>query len=265
MESYLQNAKVYKRWVNEGRGQGFGCHYQPWLQVHNVPSRGRSHRAFSEKSGRVIHCFSDLEFHAFLLLEWSHAVTDIREQFPLNPDATMRIAEDLGIKHPKMNGELIVMTTDFVATHGDSSHLLAIQVKPSNELNKPRVKEKLAIEQRYWQQLGVGFEVITEATLHSVKVQNIRWILSTRLTDYSDAELCNIGVFWRSRLKDSLPQNLVDFASEIDEQRGAEAGLGLAELRVLFKSRIAKFDINLPYFRLCTNDIEFLNKTSRLH
>jgi len=35
----------------EGRGQGHGKDYIPWLTVQEVPSSGRSHRIYSHKTG----------------------------------------------------------------------------------------------------------------------------------------------------------------------------------------------------------------------
>lgn len=44
--------------VREGRGQGSGSQYRPWLTVHDLSSRGRCHRAWCDKVGR------QLELHA---------------------------------------------------------------------------------------------------------------------------------------------------------------------------------------------------------
>lgn len=94
MGRYDQNAKVYAKWVKEGRGQGQKENYKPWLYVYNVPSRGRSHRIWSYTSNRVVHCLSDLELSVFLLLEWSFVVDDIREQFPLDLQTTLSTARE---------------------------------------------------------------------------------------------------------------------------------------------------------------------------
>jgi hypothetical protein len=41
-------ARLYK----EGRGQGRGAEYLPWITVYSVASKGRSHRVFGRKTGR---------------------------------------------------------------------------------------------------------------------------------------------------------------------------------------------------------------------
>ncbi|MDU7808318.1 MAG: heteromeric transposase endonuclease subunit TnsA, partial [Serratia marcescens] len=70
------------RRIKDGRGQGLGKEYRPWLYVQDVPSDGRSHRVYSHKTGRIHHLLSDLELAAFLVFEWTPNITDIREQFP---------------------------------------------------------------------------------------------------------------------------------------------------------------------------------------
>ena len=43
------------RRIKDGRGQGFGKQYRPWLYVQDVPSEGRSHRIYSHKTGVTVH------------------------------------------------------------------------------------------------------------------------------------------------------------------------------------------------------------------
>ena len=47
-------AKIWQ-WVREGRGQGAGANYKPWLRVSDVPSKGFSHRIWGELTHRVHH------------------------------------------------------------------------------------------------------------------------------------------------------------------------------------------------------------------
>lgn len=49
------------QFIKEGRGQGEGSNYIPWLKVGDFSSLGRSHRIRDTKSGRIHHFFSDLE------------------------------------------------------------------------------------------------------------------------------------------------------------------------------------------------------------
>jgi len=113
-KNYFLSEKLIKQRIKDGRGQGYGEKYQPWLRVQDVPSDGRSHRIFSHKTKRIHHLLSDLELATFLLFDWSESVLDIREQFPLIRDDTRIIAQREGIKHPSAQGVDLVMTTDFL-------------------------------------------------------------------------------------------------------------------------------------------------------
>lgn len=105
--------------IKAGRGQGRGREYKPWLDVHDVPSLGKSTRVRGWTTGRVHHLLSLGEERYFYLLDWSEIVVDIREQYPLLPlDETLAIARRLGFVHPRhpRTKEPIVMTTDFLLT-----------------------------------------------------------------------------------------------------------------------------------------------------
>jgi hypothetical protein len=61
-------AQTIERRLAEGRGQGRGALYRPWLMVQDVPSRGLASRVSSPLNGRVYHLLSQLEtdwFYAF--------------------------------------------------------------------------------------------------------------------------------------------------------------------------------------------------------
>lgn len=127
-----------KKWIKEGRGKGSGRDYRPWLTVRDLPSQGRSHRVMGHLTQRTHHFLSDLELATFFLLEWNSTVSDIREQFPLHVEDTLRLAEEANIRHPEIGGYTQVMSTDFVVDFSASSgaRRMAIQVKSSRELNQ---------------------------------------------------------------------------------------------------------------------------------
>ncbi|VTX67395.1 Transposon Tn7 transposition protein TnsA [Acinetobacter junii] len=102
-----------QKWIKEGRGQGFGNSYKPWLTIRDVSSEGRSHRVFGHKSQRTHHLLSDLELSTFLLLEWHSTTIDIREQYPLDLEQTLEIAKTIRIPHPRFGKHYQIMTSDF--------------------------------------------------------------------------------------------------------------------------------------------------------
>ncbi|OAH57955.1 transposase [Domibacillus aminovorans] len=127
------------RYYAEGRGKGELASYKPWLTIQNVPSSGRVHRFKGWKTNRIYHFLSDLERDYCYLLDWSEDVIDIREQFPLDQEKTIQIAEDKQINHSvdPTTRTPIVMTTDFLMTVRRDNEIkyLARTVKPSGELN----------------------------------------------------------------------------------------------------------------------------------
>ena len=78
----LTQAQIDRR-IREGRGQGLGPDYKPFIYTRDVSSLGRSHRLPGSKTRRLHHLLSDLELAVFLTLDRSRNVTDIREQFPM--------------------------------------------------------------------------------------------------------------------------------------------------------------------------------------
>ncbi|WP_000202886.1 TnsA endonuclease N-terminal domain-containing protein, partial [Vibrio sp. RC586] len=151
------------KWVKQGRGQGSGKDYQPWLTVRDLPSAGRSHRIWGFQTQRTHHLLSDLELAAFFLFDWNPSVTDIREQYPLRLEDTIELAVQARIHHPEVRGQIQVMSTDFlVDTNKPELPRMAIQVKTSSDLSNPRTIEKLELERRYWALKEVPWYLLTE-------------------------------------------------------------------------------------------------------
>ena len=158
---------LYNKLIKEGRGQGVGKDYKPWLFIQDVPSSGRATRLKGIKTGRQHEFLSDMESDYFYILEYSDSVVDIREQFPLlSQEETLLIANEAGINHPKspQTGKHIIMTTDFLITkkgiNGENVEL-ARTIKPKEDLLDRRVLEKFEIEKRYWQKRGIEWGIVT--------------------------------------------------------------------------------------------------------
>ncbi len=125
-----------KRRLKEGRGNGRGMDYKPWLRVQDVPSQGLASRVPGITTGREHHLLSNLEYDCFLVLDWEESIVDIREQYPLLPlEETLALAEEIGIRHPTYPGsdDPVVCTTDFLITIRRRNRVVdeAIAVKPS--------------------------------------------------------------------------------------------------------------------------------------
>ena len=183
------------RFQKEGYGQGEGSSYRPWIRVQDVPSIGRSRKTPGIKSGRLHHFLSDLEYHYFLILEFSDQVLDIREQYPLFATTRARdIAADMGIQYPRFFGTQLpfVLTSDFVVTLGtsDGKRRLAIRTcKYEVEVADPNrgigTIEKLDLERAIWaDQSFTDWKIVTEKLASSTLSDNLEWLHKAALTRF---------------------------------------------------------------------------------
>ena len=166
----------YIRYLKEGRGQGTGADYRPWICIHDFPSRGVSARVPGRTTGRIHHLLSRNEEYYFYILDADPDVLDIREQFPLRLTETMEISRRLNIRHPWKGSFPFVVTTDFLVTRTDGLH--ARTVKCSDELEKPRVIEKFTIEHAYWKAHGIDWKIVTEKQISRDRALNCQWLYS---------------------------------------------------------------------------------------
>lgn len=229
------NQNVYTKYVNEGRGQGDGKDYKPWIRVQDFASRGTVSRIYSAKTSRVHHLLSNNERYYFYLLEWSELVVDIREQFPLaDIQMAIEIAAKANIRYPTDNvsGFPHVMTCDFMVT--TQNGLVARTVKQAEELGKPRVMEKLEIERRYWNELGIDWKLVTEKDIPIQKAKAIEWLRSaSSSTALWDNELLDAA---KERFNET-GRPVATVAGEIDRDFSLSTGTGLLLFRYLALTR----------------------------
>lgn len=227
--------KKIEEFIRNGRGQGEGANYQPWLTIHDVPSRGRSHRIQNPYTGRTHHFFSDLEARYFYILLWSERVVDIREQFPLFPVSdTEQIARSLNVKHPQYSDSKVscVMTTDFLITvrDGNQTHFEARSLKYESDLEKRRTLEKQAIEERYWAQRGIQWKVVTEKAIDVIKANNIKKVMQYyhHSLDLGQDDMSIFATSLKRTLLDHEGWELSKIAQKLDIQLGLLDGSSIA-------------------------------------
>ncbi|MDJ0691610.1 MAG: TnsA endonuclease N-terminal domain-containing protein [Xenococcaceae cyanobacterium MO_188.B32] len=237
----------FERYVKEGRGKGSGKHYKPWITIQDFPSKGRVSRSPGWKSDRVHHFMSDWELRFFYLLEWSDAVKDIKEQYPLlDLDLAFSIADEMGIKYPKdrKSDTPYVLTTDFMLTvkQGTKPIQIARTVKLAKELEKKRVLELLQLEQRYWDRQNIDWAVVTEQEISKIFADNIKWIHSAYKWELA-AENNNENCYYLSNiLKERLTTKktkINTITTALDKEIGIRSGTSLS----LFKHLIARKEI----------------------
>lgn len=254
---YWNSEAKNARWIKQGRGQGKGADYRPWLTIRDVPSEGRSHRVFGHLTQRTHHLLSDLELATFLLIQWRTTVTDIREQFPLDRATTQELSKRLGIEHPNQKGVDQYMSSDFVVD-SDEKELprFAIQVKPNKALDSPRVIEKLQIERSYWQEKGVPFYLVTENQIPQTVFENINLLysLASGCEDDQDELLIQFE-FFQQKLPLHTNLRLKDLCIQLDASYFHEQGESLYQIKRLLSLRHFHFDITKPFTELRCSDL----------
>jgi hypothetical protein len=247
----IDSQKVEKL-LKDGRGDGRGPDYQPWLRIQDVPSQGLASRIKGWKTGREHHLMSNLETSYLLVLDWSLLVTDIREQFPLLPlQETQEIAEQCGFTHPTdpQTRQPIVMTTDFLVTLKLNEREIeqARAVKPAAELQSQRTLEKLEIERRYWERRDVDWGIVTEQEIPKVLVENVKWLRSCYyvedLAPLNLVDITRIATVLASQIVQSkIP--LTKITNACDDQLGLTLGTNLSVVRYLIANRRWHVDMN---------------------
>lgn len=242
-----------ERWLKEGRGQGEGKNYKPWLNIQDVASIGYSTRDLGWKTGRIHHFLSDLELNYMYTLDWSPYVVDIREQFPLLPlERTIEIADELGIEHPREDGKkgpYKVITTDFLIVvktkNGLEKYIRTI--KPVNNLTV-RELEKFDIERKYFQDMGItNWKIVTDKDIPKNFGKNIEWLYDCKtLMNRPNLDIQLINTLTPTLYKALKNENigLSKLALKYDEIFGLDQGSCLFIIKYLLANKIWLTDMN---------------------
>jgi hypothetical protein len=233
---------------------GEGKDYIPWIKVQDFSSKGRSHRIAGWKTKRVHHLFSDQEKRMFFLLEWSDIVMDIREQYPLSDlNLTLDIATRMNVKYPinSKNQTPYILTTDFMITcviNGELCHK-ARTIRSTKELENKRTLEKLEIERRYYQHLGIDWAVVTEKGIPKILADNVELIHESYdfidfISDKNSSELKQLCEIIKHNLHNKKHQTVAELTNELDEQMSLEVGTSFS----IFKHLVAQKEITLDMF-----------------
>lgn len=256
----LNKTEINKR-IKEGRGLGSKSDYKPWIYVHEVPSAGRAQRAYSHLTNRVHHVLSDIEFGVLLLLDHNPIVTDIREQFPLNLQDTLKIAKAHKLWHPTLNKTPQVMSSDYlVNTTSTSMPLFALQVKSAEDLNDPRTIEKLEIERRYWKSKEIPWFIITEKEIKKEMKSNIEWLYGVKgFFDDIDVESLSAEVVLMKSYFESNPnRKIIDILKEYDAAYQLKLGESLYIFRQLCAARLIEFNIEKRIHLMTAKEVHFM-------
>lgn len=244
-----------ERFLKEGRGQGVGKDYKPWLTVQDFPSMGRATRIFGWKTQRVHHFFTDSQTRYFYLLEWEDSIIDIREHFPLL-DIDIKITDrsdlEFNLFKDGQTQEPYVLSTTFLVTTKDTKGRLtqyARSIKAASELEKNITLQGLEIERRYWKAKGIDWGIVTSKDIPLQKAKNIEWIhpaFSIQIDmDFRDDELQELEHIFILNLK-NYKGSMRRFTAIFDREYNLEVGTGLLIFKYLLASKKIILDMNLP-------------------
>ncbi len=251
------NEDKLKKWIQEGRGQGVGKDYKPWLTVTDFSSRGRCSRVKGIKTGRIHHFMADIGTYYFYLLEFDEAnkIMDIREFYPLlDFDEVVHDKQDISknLFVDKKTGCPYVLTTTFLVTvrlkNGKTSYA-ARSVKSSKILERKTTLEKLEMERRYWQIKGVDWALVTDKDINRDKAKNIEWALSSIHmlpdTGFTENDIIELGSALQFRL-DNSTKSIRSVIADFDNDYALDTGSGLFLFRYLIAIKAVKVDMEAP-------------------
>ena len=189
-------------------GTGTGANYKSYIQVGEFGSRGISSCIVDYKVHRTVHLLSQVEVMAWYLLRWDDDNLDIREQYPLPKEDTLKIADNYGLPHPYSCNGPRTMTTDLLITRKEG--LFAVSVKATSSGLSDSNITNLFIEQQYWLSQGVPWKLITKDQMNDKLYRNIRNVVAHYNDTYFPDEI--------SFLKFLIARKLieVDMEKEID-------------------------------------------------
>jgi len=167
--------KQVMSWISQGRGQGRGEEYVPWIRITRGYSSPVSHQVFAQLSihKRSHHFLSKLEHHTALQLAYLGAV-ELRECLPMWPfehkhpidtqeqkyvPGLLDIAKEVGIEHGNYVGTDVpyVASLDMLVTvqWQGSYHHIGVSCKPDEILkSKPRAQERTTLDEIYCATIG---------------------------------------------------------------------------------------------------------------
>lgn len=265
------NETTIKRFIKEGRGQGTGPDYNPWLKVGDISSKGRSTRIYGHTTNRVHHLLSDLQLYYFYFLEYDDQVIDIREQYPLLDFHELQIPIDKELSKKLFNQKtnvLQVFTVSFLVTRkGDDGkpYYQARVIKASSELEKKATIERLELIRRYFDKKQIEFLIVTEKEINKQLAKNIGWALSAyRLDDYPEMQ-SNL-VFIKSEMINLLKDTKRTFQqvfSQIEYTFQMPPGLALIVFKHLVATRQVQMDLRQKIYlskKLNNYKVEVIDK-----
>jgi hypothetical protein len=253
----------------QGRGQGIRENYIPWIRIQEFASIAPQTRVPCLLFPRSIHTFSYVERAMYLFLEFQGGLWDYREQFPMDRRVTMGAAKALRIRHPRYPKSRIpmVMTIDALVTSGlpnGSTETVAWDAKPTKQLLKRRIQDKLMLHKAYCKHIGVEHRIFTEKSVSQQVINNID-LTRSKLPRDGETGVAE-GLF--TRHTDELVRRMStrrwrmpvwQFCARYDQEQRLEPGSALRAYYVLIWTR--RIQVNLDVQDLASANVPMLARS----
>lgn len=202
-----------------GMGTGSGATYKPYIQAREFNSLGTTSNAIDWKTGRTMELLSQGELELWLILRWDDANLDIREQSKLDLKDTLKISDEIGIRHPK--NKKTSMTTDLLVTRKDGSEIVYSLKTSRASLINERTTAKLFIEKCYWTRRNVKFKLMYKDELNNILAQNIRLVTAfyRRSSVFDDLSLLKHMIATKQIIVD-MESKILDFEKLFEKYKG---------------------------------------------
>lgn len=254
----LSDWKEQVREVNKQKNEHPFQNYTPFVKVDDVNSISRRHLYFCKYHQRIIHLLSDGESRMYHKLLHQKDVFGIREQFPLDLAETIRIANQLGVMHPRnwKTNEVYVMSTDFLVDRINfetgETFQQAINYKYWDQIHEYsetgvvikkrwRTWQKAAIEEMFWASKGIPTIQMTDKDATKIAAQNITWF---RMRQELDVDENDLSAF-KSAFLDSYLSNTRAWLEEHLYHVSKVMGIAFKDVQAIFQFAAYHNEIDL--------------------
>lgn len=226
--------------------------YEPFIKTMNFTrsSGTRSKIPHFRENNRLIHLISHNELCAYLQVLYKFPVEEVYEQLALPIEDTLPICVELGIKHPrgKKINQLGFESFDFLfkltPSEDRSTPWMAVAVKSTKEILKPRVQERFKLQESYAALNDIEFVVMDSDQLRGFKSETLELIYRNRTlgpfkeTFYDD---------WLNTLRGELLYNADERMQKVLNYVAAALGINSELSQDFFRHALWSKDIDMNW------------------
>ena len=252
---------MYEEWLAKSESGP----YKGFINQQTFSSKATSTEFYSVKMGRMVYAASPLERRHFLInLEFNDRVTSYFEQYAIDPDISLKIVKEYGLRH-HLNGEALV-TVDALAFYSGDQFGEFHSVKSDEDIQElisedlcdetmTRLEEKLLIEKMSSERYGVRWIPIQDKDAPKTIFKNLEALYAgNNATEQDRKKLSDFFLAFSKRI-DKITTNVkfIDIQKELSKR----LDLSLDSIKKIFSllawNKVIEFSLD-----------EFLEPTSMI-